>query len=180
MAIKKYSVGMIGCGDIWNKGHWPQAFAHLEDVIRIKYTYDIDAEKAQSAAEKSGAEVASDVDKLFEDPEIDIVTIATPPFARLEYVEKACRAGKHIMLEKPMARTLEDAVAIRQKVEESGVRCSIPFARTVTGPLLELQSLVGTGHFGAFKSRRSVWLDSSGSLDARHGKIRGTDFRLLN
>ena len=74
MAIKKYSVGMIGCGDIWNKGHWPEAFAHLGDVIRVKYTYDIDAEKAQAAADKSGAEVASDVDKLFDDPEIDIIT----------------------------------------------------------------------------------------------------------
>jgi predicted dehydrogenase len=151
VANKKYNLGMIGCGDIWNKGHWPQALAHLEDVIRVKYTYDADEERSRAAAEISGADAAPDVDKLFDDPEIDIVAIATPPFARLEFVKKACAAGKHVMLEKPMARSLDDAVAIHREVTESGVQCSIPFARTITGPLLELQALIGSGHFGAPK-----------------------------
>ena len=151
MKNKRYVVGIIGCGDIWNKGHWPGAFAHLQDTIEVRYTFDISPENAQAAADKSGAQAIENPDRIFGDSEVDIVTIATPPYARLEYVKKACAAGKHIMLEKPMARSLDDAVAIHGEVTKAGIRCSIPFARTITSPLLELQSLIQTGHFGAPK-----------------------------
>ncbi len=145
---KTYKLGMIGCGDIWNKGHWPQGLAHLRETIAVKYTYDMSLEHSEAAATVSGATAVADADRIFEDPEIDIVTIATPPFARIEYVQKACNAKKHIVLEKPMARTIEDARAIHRLVNQAGVRCFMPFARAVTPTLLELESLIKRGDYG--------------------------------
>ena len=139
---------MIGCGDIWEKGHWPQALAHLREHIKVKYTYDKSPERSEAAAAKSGATAVSEVDRIFDDPDIDIVTIATPPFARVEYVEKACRAEKHIVLEKPMARTIGDARGIHRMVKDSGVCCYIPFGRAITPTLLELELLIKRGDFG--------------------------------
>jgi predicted dehydrogenase len=79
---------------------------------------------------------------------VDIVAILTPPFARVEYVERACAAGKHLMLEKPMARTLEQALAIVGSIRRAGVKCFVPFMRAVSAAHRELAERVRSGTFG--------------------------------
>jgi predicted dehydrogenase len=85
---------------------------------------------------------------LFDSENVDIVTIATPPFARAEYVKMACAAGKHLMVEKPMARTLEDALSIFSAVRESGVKCFVPFARAVSSMMRKIVDAFESDRFG--------------------------------
>ena len=148
MSGKRYGVGVIGCGVIWNGGHWEQGLKHIQDEAEVRYVYDIKDELARKAAENTGARAVDKADVIFEADDVDIVTIATPPYARLEYVQAACSAGKHLMVEKPMSRTIEDAVAIFQAVRSSGVKCFVPFARAVSSTYRELVRVIESGELG--------------------------------
>lgn len=148
MSGKCYGIGAIGCGVIWNGGHWSQGIRHIQDEAKVRYVYDLKDELAQKAAEDSGAKVVDNPDAIFEADDVDIVTIATPPYARLEYVRKACEAGKHLMVEKPMARSLEDAEGIFQAVRESGVKCFVPFSRAVSSVSRDVVEVIESGELG--------------------------------
>jgi predicted dehydrogenase len=114
----------------------------------VRYVYDLNPEMSRKAAEETGADAVADPRAIFDAKNIDIVTLATPPFARLEYVRQACEAGKHLMLEKPMARTLDDALGIFTAIRQSGVKCFMPFARTTNPACQKLAELIGSGELG--------------------------------
>jgi len=148
MSEKCYGIGAIGCGVIWNGGHWNGGLKHIQDDAKVRYVYDVNQELAQKAAESTGAKAVDDPDAIFEADDVDIVTLATPPFARLEYVQKACSAGKHLMVEKPMSRTLEDALGIVGAVRNSGVKCFVPFARATSAIQRKLAEIIAAGELG--------------------------------
>ena len=145
--MKQYKIAAIGCGKIWEIGHWPGLEA-MPDEATVRYVYDLDAELSAKAAAVSGAEVIEKPEVAFEDPSIDIVAIMTPPFARTQYVKAACESGKHLMLEKPMARTLSQATEIVRDVRKAGVKCLIPFARVVHAAYREIADMIRGGAFG--------------------------------
>jgi predicted dehydrogenase len=147
MAKKRYEIGIIGCGKIWEIGHWP-GLKEMPDEARVRYVYDLDAALARKAAQETGAAFLADPAPIFEDRAVDIVAILTPPFARVDYVQRACAAGKHLMLEKPMARTVGQALEIVRSIRQAGVKCFIPFMRAVSAAHRELAEMVRTGAFG--------------------------------
>jgi predicted dehydrogenase len=149
MSEKCYGIGAIGCGVIWNRGHWEGGLKHLQKQTQVKYVYDIDEGLAHKAAETSGATAVSSPDAIFAADDVHIVTVATPPYARVEYVRQACNAGKHLMLEKPMARTLKGALSIFESVRLSGVKCFIPFARATSATYQELVRTIESGDLGS-------------------------------
>lgn len=142
----QYGLGVTGAGVIWDRGHWP-ALQEI-DEITVEAVYDLDEERRAEVAAETGAAAVEDADAIFADDGIDVVTIATPPFARREYVEAATDAGKHLMLEKPVARTLEDTLAIHEAVEAAGVQCFVPFGRTASSAMAEVVDLVHSGELG--------------------------------
>ena len=100
--------GIIGVGDVCEvksgPGFQKAAQSELKSVMRR------DAEKAQDFATRHGVPHASgDADDLLKDPEIDAIYIATPPDYHLEYTQRALAAGKHVYVEKPMARSGSEA-----------------------------------------------------------------------
>ena len=103
-------VALVGCGNIGVKGHIP-AYAGLPDAS-ITAVCDADADLAKAAAELTGATVYTDFDELLAAADIDAVDICTPPWTHAELAIKAANAGKHIMCEKPIAPSLEDADAM--------------------------------------------------------------------
>jgi len=147
MSRKRYEIAVIGCGKIWEIGH-RKGLEKIPDEARVSYVYDVDAAQARKAAEATGATLLDDPAPAFEDDAVDIVAILTPPFARVDYVRQACAAGKHLMLEKPMARTLEQALEIVASVRRAGVKCFIPFMRAVSAARRELADMVRSGAFG--------------------------------
>jgi UDP-N-acetylglucosamine 3-dehydrogenase len=147
MSRKRYEIAAIGCGKIWEIGHWT-GLQEMPDEARVRYVFDTDEEAARKAADRTGAALAEDAERIFDDEDVDIVAICTPPFARVEYVAKACQAGKHLMLEKPMARTVDDALEICRLIGRAGVKCFLPFMRTMNGRARELAEQVRSGAFG--------------------------------
>ncbi len=99
-------VGFLGCGRIADL----QCLGYLDHPhARIAAVCDLDAELAhRRAAEWGAARVHSDVDALLADPDVDLVEILTPHDRHEEHAIAALEAGKHVSLQKPPTRSLEE------------------------------------------------------------------------
>jgi len=82
-------------------------------------------DEGEALAAAHGSAFYADWRGLIEDPRVDAVVTAVPPALNAAIAEAACRAGKHLLLEKPLAASLADARRIARAVRESGVRAMV-------------------------------------------------------
>lgn len=92
----------------------------------------------------------------------DAVLIATPPNQHLEAARDALEAGCHVLLEKPIAATLRDALAIRDAARASGRICAVGYNQRCHRGLIELRRRIARGDFGAVRSLHATWMTRSG------------------
>jgi len=92
--------------------------------------------------------------RLADNPEIDIVYVVTPNALHAEHAIAAARAGKHVICEKPLARTVAECDAILAAVAAAKVRLSIGYRLHFDPYHAELRRLVRTGEFGPFLKMR--------------------------
>ncbi len=116
----KVKFGVMGYGFM---GH-----VHVEKLIsrsdcEVVAVCDTDPEKMQDAPE--GVEKYASMDELLEKADINAVIISVPNHLHLEAVEKAARAGKDILCEKPVALTLEELDKMEAVIKETGVKFSV-------------------------------------------------------
>ncbi|CAM3044499.1 Gfo/Idh/MocA family oxidoreductase [Paenibacillus sediminis] len=117
--MRKVKVGIIGCGNIsaiyfQNIKSYP--------VLELAACADIDLSRAQARAAEFNVDKAYTVEELLADPEIEIVINLTIPKAHAEISLKALEAGKHVYVEKPLAVTREDGLAVLQLAQAKGLR----------------------------------------------------------
>lgn len=108
--------------------------------------------------------VECDFDKLLANPEIDIIDICTPNTLHCEQIQKAFKAGKHIMCEKPLVSTKEESDAIINTLSEyknSGLIHRIVFNNRHMPVSMRAAQLVSEGRLGRILSFRSVYRHSS-------------------
>lgn len=111
--MKKYKVGIIGYGGFGRfLHHWWGKLDQVE-VTAI-------ADKTESFQTHENCKLYKDWKSLIDDPEIDIVSIVTPPAFHAEMACAAMQAGKHVLLEKPVAVNMEQADQILQVQAETG------------------------------------------------------------
>lgn len=99
------SVGMVGAGGI-ARSHM-RAIAETEN-IRTAAVMDICSEPAEAAAAEFGARAYTDLDAMLDDPGVEAVHVCTPHNQHGAQVVAAAEAGKHVLVEKPMALTLDE------------------------------------------------------------------------
>lgn len=146
MTIGKFGLAVVGTG----MAATPHARA-LQDLagsIDVRGVYSRDAEKRRAFAEKFGFPPAESIDALADDPSVDGVLIITPPNHRLEIVRRFAKAGKHVLMEKPVERTTEAAEEIVRICEDNGVRLGIVFQHRYREASSRLRDLVDTGALG--------------------------------
>ena len=117
-AAGKLGIGIIGAG--WFGERHAEAIAALDDVRLVAAARTDPAALADFTA-RYGGRGYSDYTDLLADPAVDAVVIATPHHLHTVAVEAAAQAGKHILLEKPMAPTLAECDRIIAVAEEAGV-----------------------------------------------------------
>lgn len=106
---------------------------------------------ARRAAEKWGAPDAAiytDYDELLKDDRIQVLSICTPNELHVPEGVKACAAGKHIIMEKPMAIELAGVKELRDAVRESGVKSLVSFVLHWCPSLINMRQLVQAGAIG--------------------------------
>lgn len=95
------------------------------------------------------------MDRLADNREIDIVYVVTPPGLHREHVERAARAGKHVICEKPMATSVADCEAMIQACRKAGVQLAIGYRLHFDPYHQELMRLAQPGQWGPFRHIRS-------------------------
>ena len=121
-------VGIIGCGGIANNKHMP-ALKRLKNVELVGFC-DIIPGKAEKAAEKFGtvdAKCYSDYKELLKDESIEVIHVCTPNRSHSFISIDAMEAGKHVMCEKPMAKTTEEARAMIEASKRTGKKLTIGY-----------------------------------------------------
>jgi predicted dehydrogenase len=111
-------IGLIGCGVI--SGAHRHAWAKLGDRARLAATADPDLGRARAAADPSGARAVADYHELLADPAVAAVDLCLPHHLHRAVAIDCLRAGRHVLLEKPIATSLEDADAIIAAAEAAG------------------------------------------------------------
>ncbi len=119
-------------------------------------------EKSRAIAEEYGIPVAvTDENRLIEDPLIDIIDICTPNVCHYETVKKALAAGKHVLCEKPLCVTAEEANELAELARKSGKICTMVFNNRHLAPIMRAAELVREGRIGRVLSFSAEYLHNS-------------------
>jgi phthalate 4,5-cis-dihydrodiol dehydrogenase len=117
-------------------------------AVKLVAAADIRAEARNRFADEFSAKTYDTVAALCADPGIDVVYVATPHQLHREHATLAAKAGKHLLIEKPMALTLKDCAAIVEAVHKSGMQAVIGHSHSFDAPVRHLRNLVDSGAFG--------------------------------
>ncbi|RCX22557.1 putative dehydrogenase [Fontibacillus phaseoli] len=146
---KVYRIGIIGCGGIANGKHLP-SLSKLDNVELVAFC-DIVPERAEEAAAKYGAEgaaVYSDYRELLQDGSLDIVHVLTPNDAHAEISIASLEAGKHVMCEKPMAKTAADARRMVEAAKRTGKKLTIGYNNRFREDSMYMKKVCQEGKLG--------------------------------
>ncbi|MGB9780495.1 Gfo/Idh/MocA family protein [Caldanaerobacter sp.] len=149
MSKEKVRVGIIGCGGIAFGKHMP-SLAKLDNVEMVAFC-DIIEERARKAAKEYGtkdAKVYTDYKKLLEDKTIDVVHVCTPNKSHADITVDALYAGKHVMCEKPMAKTAEGARKMVEAYKKAGKKLTIGYQNRFRPDSQYLHKICQNGELG--------------------------------
>ena len=121
-------VGIIGCGGIANAKHMPSL--HKLTNVELVAFCDIIPERAEEAKAKYGtpdAKTYTDYKELLKDESIEVVHVLTPNREHAQLTIDALYAGKHVMCEKPMAKTAADAKRMCEAARVTGKKLTIGY-----------------------------------------------------
>lgn len=117
-----------------------------------------DLGRAQSFAAKHGAPRAyDDLDAMLRDPTVDVVYIASPNALHAEQTIRAAQAGKHVLVEKPMALSADDARRMIEACARANVRLGVGFHLRAHEGHRRLRALVADGALGGVAFAEANW-----------------------
>ncbi len=139
-------IGLIGCGTIAEK-----QLAGLVQVrhVRLVATADVSRDRAALLADRYGGERSyTDHRQLLEDTDVDAVIVSTPNHLHAQQTIDAANAGKHVLVQKPLALTLEDIDAMDRAVKDAGVTAMALMMNRFTPSYMRLKDLLTRRTFG--------------------------------
>lgn len=146
-----FTWGIIGAGDVCEKKSAP-AMYKLQGS-RVKSVMRRNREKAADYAKRHKIPYYFDkVENILEDPEIDIIYIATPPSSHRELALKVADAGKPAYVEKPMAANYRDCLAMNEAFKEAELPLFVAYYRRTLPNFLKIKELVDIGVIGEVRT----------------------------
>jgi predicted dehydrogenase len=145
--MKKYNVGIVGYS--WAAG------AHIEAINRTSRAH---VTALCSSRNLNSQEISSkhcgkidcytDLAEMLADPDLDIVSICSYPADHAKQAIMTAQAGKHLIIEKPVALTWSDCVSVKDAVEETGVKTCVCFECRYSSQLITVKALIDQGLLG--------------------------------
>ena len=139
-------VGVIGYG------YWgPNLVRNLFEVseTEVVAVSDMRPERLELVGSRyPSVRRTTDYTTLLSDPEIDAIAIATPVSTHFPLAMEALRAGKHVLVEKPMASSTEEALRLVDEADRRGLVLMVDHTFVYTGAVRKIKEIVGTGRLG--------------------------------
>ena len=138
-------MAVIGVGS-WGKNH-ARVFSEMENV-NLHSIFDLNFSHAEEIAKLYGTQAIQKLDDLLSDKEIHAITIASPTSTHAEIALKAIECGKHVLIEKPMTSTVEEAQSILDAEKQNNVIVSVGFIERFNPIVFRSKQLIENEELG--------------------------------
>jgi UDP-N-acetylglucosamine 3-dehydrogenase len=163
--MNKLGVAVIGTG-FWGKNH-ARVYKELAETELLAIC-DIDPERAKNVAKQFGVKPYTDTSKMLRNEDIEAVSVCTWSTSLAKEATKAVNAGKHVLVEKPMAADIKQAQKLLKAAEKKEVHLTVGFLMRFIPGLQHMKKAVQTKAFGelvcATAKRVSEWPERIGDV----------------
>jgi UDP-N-acetylglucosamine 3-dehydrogenase len=163
--LNKLGVAVIGTG-FWGKNH-ARVYKELENTNLVAIC-DVNPERAKAIADQYGVKAYTDSAQMLKDPEIQAISVCTWSIKLAEEALKGLNAGKHVLVEKPMATDLKQAQKLLDTAKENGLHLSVGFLMRFIPGLQQIREAVATKKIGELVSatakRVTQWPERIGDV----------------
>lgn len=154
--MKRLGIGLIGCGTI--------SEIHLDVIRRLEQAQlicvcDKDLSVAKSVSQVFECSYTTDYLELLKNQAIEVIHILTPHYLHTPMAIECLKAGKHVVLEKPVGISLEQLEELQQVANAAKVTIGVTLQNRYNNSTLMMKSYIDSGQLGAFKSIRAsvIW-----------------------
>ncbi|MUV37255.1 Phthalate 4,5-cis-dihydrodiol dehydrogenase [Lentibacillus sp. JNUCC-1] len=149
--MKKIKVGIIGCGRIFPMHALP---VEVREDLELVAVCDIKEERAQTAATKHNCASYTDYMTMFEEEDMDAIHICLPHHLHAPVAIEAAKRKIHVLTEKPMAITMEDAENMVAAADENNISLGVIFQNRYNQSSQLIKNMLENGTLGAVKSSK--------------------------
>ncbi len=167
MKTAKLGLAMIGCGQI--------ARSHLRAIAKNQHAelvaaMDVVEERAIAVAEEYDAKSYTSVDEVLADDRVDAVVLPLPHHLHCPIAMQSAEAGKHILVEKPMALDFSEALQMVEAAESAGVRLMVGQSTRFRPEVWKAKSIIDSGKLGEIQQciHQRAWFTERLSTDWRY------------
>jgi predicted dehydrogenase len=147
MSMKKFKVGIVGYGWVAS-AHIPAINAtSLAEVTAVYSSRKLDS-KELSAKHGGQVKAYNDYTAFLADPEMDVVSICSYPYDHTKQVVAAAKAGKHLIIEKPLCLSLADLRAMEKAIQQAKVKTCVCFECRYSSQFQVTKSVIDEGLLG--------------------------------
>jgi predicted dehydrogenase len=155
------NIGIVGAGGIAQAAHIP-GYLKLEGV-KLAAVYDINAQRAKQVSEKYGMKNCPTLEDMLADDTLDAVSICTWNNGHANAAILACKAGKHVLCEKPMAMTVAEAEEMKAASDANGKTFLMGMSSRFRPEAAILKEMADEGVFGDIYYARATMLRRRGT-----------------
>jgi UDP-N-acetylglucosamine 3-dehydrogenase len=163
--MKKLGVAVIGTG-FWGRNH-ARVFKELEET-ELLAVCDINAERAKNVAKQFGVRAYTSMGKLLKRKDVEAVSNCVWSLNLAKETLKALKAGKHVLVEKPMATNVKQAEKLLETAEEEGLHLSVGFLMRFIPGIQHMKNAIEDKTIGnlvcATAKRVSEWPERIGDV----------------
>jgi UDP-N-acetylglucosamine 3-dehydrogenase len=163
--MKKLGTAVVGTG-FWGKNH-ARVYRDLQETDLVAVC-DIDAERAKAVADQFGAKPYTSVRRMLQNEEIKAVSVCTWSISLARVATKAVEAGKHVLVEKPMAASVKQAERLLDAAKKNHVHLTVGFLMRFIPGLQRMKKAVEEKTIGELVSatakRVSQWPERIGDV----------------
>ncbi len=144
--MSKIKVAVVGCGSIAKHRHIPE-YAWNSNVELVAFVDPV-LERAEHYAQLHGGKAYSSYTEMLKQEKVDAVSVCTPNFLHAEVSIAAANAGAHVLVEKPMASTAEEAEAMIEAAKKNGVFLMVGHNQRLMPPHVKAKEILNSGKLG--------------------------------
>ena len=150
-------IALVGCGNI-ARAHW-RGIRYHAPLIKVTAVVDADAERAAAMAERTGSQAYSSLSDALANGDFDAVDLMLPHDLHERAAIEAFGAGKHVVLEKPMAPNLESCGRILVAAQHAGTVFMVAEQSQFWPDAIRVGELIEAGAIGEIISVRAFFFD---------------------